>query len=273
MIRVRDLFCLIGCGFLLVQGSLVSLDLAAEEPPAPAPPLGPYEVIANKDLFDPERGMGRGESEDTTGPVTTSDEFKERYLVYGTVVVGALRQAYLKVVPERSNRPRTPRLARSNAGDSEIRTVTEGDLVDGYRVSSITGQGLDLEADGERIHLRVFDGSKTERKATRPVALQTPQPTPAEYAPAPGSAPAAPPAARQDKKIRPAKAPATTGSFRPPTELPEQPAIGGPPPAQETAKGPRTRPRRAPGALGVEQPAPLNQPNPLLELLRRSREQ
>jgi hypothetical protein len=61
-----------------------------------------------------------------------------------------------------------------NGSQKGLRTVTVGDLVDGWRVADITAQGVKFESDGEYVEVGIFDEAKKERKAIAPVALQTP---------------------------------------------------------------------------------------------------
>jgi hypothetical protein len=163
-------------GFALLSGTRGALDLrAADAKDAPAN-LGPYEVIVDKDLFDSERGATEEDAseEDVSSP---AEELNKKYQVYGAIIAGEMRQAFVKVVEER--KPGRPsRKGSSSSKDEELRTVTVGDLMDGWRVAEITPDGVELTGLGERVHLGIFDAVKADRKATGPVAMQTPQPEP-----------------------------------------------------------------------------------------------
>lgn len=132
--------------------------------------LGPYGIIISNDPFDPERGKSQ--------PSFSAGEevLKDRYQVYGTIISGEVRQAFLMVpTAESASGSRRKVIRRSQ---KNLRTVTVGDLVDGWRVEDITAQGVKLESDGEYVEVGIFEEVKEERRATAPVALQTPHPKP-----------------------------------------------------------------------------------------------
>ncbi len=143
--------------------------------------LGPYEVIISKDPFDPERGKSQ------PLPSAVEGDLKDRYQVYGTIIAGEMRQAFLMVATSES--VSSPRKKVARGSQKALRTVTVGDLVDGWRVADITAQGVKFESDGKYVEVGIFDEAKKERKATAPVALQTPRPKP-QVRRAPQSTPA-----------------------------------------------------------------------------------
>jgi hypothetical protein len=132
--------------------------------------LGPYEVIISKDPFDPERGKSQFSSSVAEG------NLKGEYQVYGTIIAGEMRQAFLMVATSKSSSSPYKKVAKGS--QKGLRTVTVGDLINGWRVADITAQGVKFESDGEYIEVGIFDAVKKERKATSPVALQTPHPKP-----------------------------------------------------------------------------------------------
>jgi hypothetical protein len=146
--------------------------------------LGSYEAIVSKDPFDPERGKNENLADNDT--TLAEGDLKDCYQVYGTIIAGGVRLAYLKVVAPKSSKP-LRRTGKSGAKD--LRTVVIGDLVDGWRVEDITAQGVKFESDGKYVEVGIFDEIKKERKATAPVALQTPHPEP-QVRQAPQSTPA-----------------------------------------------------------------------------------
>jgi hypothetical protein len=149
--------------------------------------LGPYEVIISKDPFDPERG----ESQPLLSAV--EGDLKDRYQVYGTIIAGEMRQAFLMVATSESASGPYKKVVKGS--QKNLRTVTVGDLVDGWRVEDITAQGVKFESDGEYVEVGIFDEVKKERKATAPVALQTPHPMP-EVSQVPQSTPTPTPTER-----------------------------------------------------------------------------
>lgn len=143
--------------------------------------LGPYEVIISMDPFDPERGKNQASIS------VVEKDLKGRYQVYGTIIAGEMRQAFLMV---EASRPATgPYKKAVRRSQKNWRTVTVGDVVDGWRVADITAQGVKFESDGEYVEVGIFDEAKKERKTTAPVALQTPSPKP-QVSRAPQSTPA-----------------------------------------------------------------------------------
>ncbi|MCD6197678.1 MAG: hypothetical protein J7K15_03765 [Deltaproteobacteria bacterium] len=150
----------------------------AEEPKVE---LGPYEVIISKDPFDPERGKSQSSLSAVEG------DLKDQCQVYGTIIAEEMRQAFLMV--ETSESASGPYKKVVKGSQKNLRTVTVGDLVDGWRVADITAQGVKFESDGEYVEVGIFDEVKKERKATAPVALQTPRPKP-QVSLAPQSTPA-----------------------------------------------------------------------------------
>jgi hypothetical protein len=177
------LVVLVISAFMLLLGAPGALDLCAVHAKDAPADLGSYEVIVDKDLFDPDRGVTEEEAsdEDTASP---GEELNKKYQVYGAIIAGEMRQAFVKVVEEQKP-VRRPSRKRSYKKDEELRTVTVGDLMDGWRVAEITPDGVEFTGRGERVHLGIFDVAKADRKATAPVAIQTPQPEP-EQPPSPG---------------------------------------------------------------------------------------
>jgi hypothetical protein len=154
--------------YIFILGLLQFLELGAVNAKESQDELGPYEVIVRKDPFDPERGKSQ--------PLTSADEgdLKDQYQVYGTIIAGEMRQAFLMVATsESTSSSRYKKVA--NGSQKALRTVSVGDIVDGWRVADITAQGIKFESDGEYVEVSIFEAKK-ERKATAPVALQTPIP-------------------------------------------------------------------------------------------------
>ncbi|MEA3386499.1 MAG: hypothetical protein U9Q89_08680 [Thermodesulfobacteriota bacterium] len=132
--------------------------------------LGPYEVIISMDPFDSERGKNQALIS------VVEKDLKGRYHVYGTIIAGEMRQAFLMVEAPKPTSGLRKKVARRS--QKNLCTVTVGDVVDGWRVADITAQGVKFESDGEYVEIGMFDEAKKERKATAPVALQTPRPKP-----------------------------------------------------------------------------------------------
>jgi hypothetical protein len=130
-----------------------------------------------------------------------------------------MRQAFLMVAISKPVSGRQKKVV--NGSQKGLRTVSVGDVVDGWRVADITDQGVKFESDGEYVEVGIFEEAKKERKATAPVALQTPRPKP-QVSRAPQSTPAKKPSSgkpdsrfqkKPDKRIpRSSKKPTTKES-------------------------------------------------------------
>jgi hypothetical protein len=167
--------------YIFILGLSQFLELGAVHAKESQVELGPYEVIISKDPFDSERGNSQ--------PLTSAVEgdLKDRYQVYGTIIAGEMRQAFLMVATSES--ASSPYKKVANGSQKGLRTVSVGDVVDGWRVVDITAQGVKFESDEEYVEVGIFDEAKKERKATAPVALQTPRLKP-QVSRAPQSTPA-----------------------------------------------------------------------------------
>jgi hypothetical protein len=128
------------------------------------PDLGVYKAIVARDPFDPERGSNWDESYSTS--LTSGEEFKEKHQLYGTLVSETLSLAYIKTVDPKKRYP------KKNSKE-DIRRVAMGDIVDGWRVKTITGKEVEFASGKEMVMLQMYEGEKPERMAASPVALQT----------------------------------------------------------------------------------------------------
>ena len=174
--------------YILISGLSQCLEPKAVHAKESEVELGPYEVIISKDPFDPERGKSQSSLSAVEG------DLKDRYQVYGTIIAGEMRQAFLMVSTSKPVSGRQKKVVKRS--QKNLRTVTVGDLVDGWRVADITAQGVKFESDGEYVEVGIFDEVKKDRKATAPVALQTPRPKP-QVSQAPQSTPAKRPSTRK----------------------------------------------------------------------------
>lgn len=122
-----------------------------------------YKSIIERDPFDPKRGQDKTTVQG--GAVSTEgSELEKRYSVYGVILAGHTKFAYIK--PVKSER---------REESQELRKISVGDLVDGWKVRDITDRGLLMASGDEQVILKVF-APKKERKSDRPVGLATPRP-------------------------------------------------------------------------------------------------
>ncbi len=263
--------------FLAILGTSLCVMPPVKAYPAGAPKtidLGPYNTIVAKDPFDPERGKNR--QEDLGNQSNSSNDLKKRYQVYGIIVAGNNRRAYLRAM-EPDETPRRGRYKKPR-----YRVLSIGDLVDGWKVVSISSSGIKLVSGDKDAFLRVFGSEKKERKAIAPVVIQTPQPVnpiPVPAATSTSSAKARPTNPSQKRKpvvIRPK----FYHGVAPPVSRSRTRATtpGIQPDRSHSTKGSTTS-RSIPGFFGGNtqnnsvkgSPAPIS--NPFLKLLQRSREQ
>ncbi|MBW2349757.1 MAG: hypothetical protein JRF20_00975 [Deltaproteobacteria bacterium] len=182
--------------YILISGLSQCLEPNAAHAKESQVELGSYEVIISKDPFDPERGKSQSLLSAAEG------DLKDRCQVYGTIITGEMRQAFLMVATSKSASGPYKKVVKGS--QKNLRTVTVGDLVDGWRVEDITAQGVKFESDGEYVEVGIFDEVKKERKATAPVALQTPHLKP-QVSQAPQSTPAKRPSTSKPDSRSPKK--------------------------------------------------------------------
>ncbi len=175
IILKRHVLVIIIFGFLLLWAGFNT------SPPSAYGLAEKYKVIIAKNPFDPERGGGQIDDEDG-GISTEMSEFKEKYSVYGVLIVeGQPKYAFIKSLSGRTR-------SRDKAED-DLRKITVGDLVDGWKVTEINSEGVAFASAGKKIFLKVFGDEKSERVSNKPVAIATPKPKiprPPHHMPAPG---------------------------------------------------------------------------------------
>ena len=125
-----------------------------------------YKSIIERDPFDPKRAQDKTTVQ---GGAVSSEagELEKKYSVYGVIVAGDTKFAYIKPVK-----------SAKRGETEELRKISVGDLVDGWNVRDITDRGLVLVSGDDQVILKVF-APKKERKSDRPVGLATPRPMPA----------------------------------------------------------------------------------------------
>ena len=123
-----------------------------------------YKVILDKNPFDPDRGSGQ--KDDEGGVNVEAEEFASKYAVYGVMIAQGSKLAFVKPVSERRRR---------EDQDEGLRKVTEGDLIDGWKITSITSEGVYFKNGRKEIFLKVFGNTKNERSSNKPVGIATPR--------------------------------------------------------------------------------------------------
>jgi len=256
------IFCIsIGLWYIFDPGLVYAKDSPAQVN------LGPYDTIVLNDPFDPERGKNNDLAENKA--LAAEADLKKHYQVYGTIIVGGVRLAYLKVTTPKSG----PFIRNARGKEKDIRTVRPGDLVDGWNVKDITPRGVVFRSHrGESVQIGIFDTTKKGRKTSAPVAFQAPQPR-SYIRPIPGSTSAK----RASTGTGPIKS--GTGPFHrlgnkkasqsPKIFGPVRPSTG--PGVHTETKGTAGTPNQ-PKFFAPASPGSQGRPNPFLELLKRARE-
>ncbi len=122
-----------------------------------------YMSIIERNPFDPERGKNQDASEQNTVS-SRAEELKKKYSVYGVIITGQNKTAYIKPLkPEKRGKK------------SELKQISVGDMIDGWKVKDITDSGIVVISGREQLLLSVFGSAKKERKSTKPVAAMTPK--------------------------------------------------------------------------------------------------
>ena len=130
--------------------------------------LGQYKSVVTEDIFDPERGKREEEKEEVAQSDTDAEELGKRFVIYGVILDRSGKHAFIKDTKEKR---------KQDKGRMHIyRDIKPGDLLDGWRVEDIDASGVRLVLKKTKVFLPVFNAEKKERRATRPVALQTPKP-------------------------------------------------------------------------------------------------
>ena len=140
--------------------------------------LGPYKIIVDRDPFDEARGKKKDVSKN--GDYTSKkDELARKYQVYGIIIIENNRKAFIKVNSKKSaykGKKSSKVKKKDRKKGNQLRVVAVGDRVDGWKVAEILGDGVIFQSGKESVKLGVFESRKKERKATAPVAVQTPKP-------------------------------------------------------------------------------------------------
>ena len=126
-----------------------------------------YKSIIERDPFDPKRGQDKTAVQ---GGAVSSEAsvLEKKYSVYGIILAGSTKFAYIKPVK-----------SVKRGETEELRKISTGDLVDGWKVKDVTDKGLILVSGDNQVILKVF-APKEERKSDRPVGVATPRPMPAK---------------------------------------------------------------------------------------------
>ncbi len=171
-----------------------------EEKPAQvqSPPLTDYMVVAEQNIFHPERKIPPEAKDEKALP-------RPEIFLYGTILADNMRLAYIE---DRKSPQSTPGRGRRQT------VVKQGDTISGFVVKSVEADRIVLTRGEEQMIVNLTDSKKQREVVTAPPAGQrgpvpgspagstpfatpgsSPVPRSAGVTPSPGAIPAAPPTA------------------------------------------------------------------------------
>jgi hypothetical protein len=131
--------------------------------------LGQYKSVVTLDIFDPERGKKDDVDVEPESVDADEEELRKRFSVYGVIINRSGKHAFLKDLQDKEKKKNRGRM-------NMYMDIKPGDKLAGWNVKDIDRTGITLAGDGRTVFLPVFSAEKKERRATRPVAMQTPKP-------------------------------------------------------------------------------------------------
>jgi hypothetical protein len=151
--------------------------------------------IIDKNLFDPERGLGKSRADKQSEALATAAQKLRSFVLVGTAILGDDRYAvFEQPVDPRLQSPR-PQLQPERRG--EMRRVKLGDVVEGFKLSDIEDRRAVFENGSARVeialdYLRKVDEGRSRGPGSAPpgqLAARVPRQEAESDAPAPPLAP------------------------------------------------------------------------------------
>lgn len=142
-------------------------------------PRNVYQVVAEKDLFRPERTEWKPPV--AAKEIEAAKKPAPQITVFGIVIAGDRRQAWIQ----------DPKAA------GKLRKIVEGEEMDGWKVSKISPNDVSLTCGAETKSYRLIEEGKPKARAVPRAATPPPAPKPIPHAlplPPPQSSPTPPPA-------------------------------------------------------------------------------
>ncbi len=126
--------------------------------PVLASSLGPYSVIAEKDIFDPSRGLNRS-SKDGGSQALSQDDVRRQIELFGVVITEGKKTVFI----------RNKMAAKADA--SAVSALAEGESIGGWKIEEIREKEVVLKQGAQKVVLPVFP---KESKDKLPVGVATP---------------------------------------------------------------------------------------------------
>jgi hypothetical protein len=211
-------------------------NLAAVAVPAEATPRDAYKVIAEKNLFHPER-----QEFPVTGTDQSRPSARPQIALYGVILGGDYQSATIV-------NPGKPLMK----GEREAKTVKVGDRVGDYRVAKIQEDRIVMDSDGDSFEVLLYDPSAPKKRIEVKTPVQPVAVTSSAGGPSPAPGTPSPPV--------PAASPRTpVGSLAPGVhpgpQIPQPaPQVGASKPVEQTpgtALQPQTSPSTTTPATGI----------------------
>ncbi len=191
-----------------------------KQAPGQSPPVSDYMVVAEQNIFHPERKIPPENKDEKAIP-------RPDIFLYGTLLTDNMRLAYIE----------DKKSPQSSPGRGNRQTVVkQGDVVSGFLLKSVETDRIVLVRGEDQIIVYLNDAKKT-RSAVTPA-----QPTGAQ----PGARPAAPPGIQPG--TLPTGSPGTAALVPPMQVMPQQPPASpaaAPQPVRQPSRPTRTNPGQA----------------------------
>jgi hypothetical protein len=227
---------------------------APEEAPAPAPSTNPldYTVIAEENLFHPERKIPPEKKAEAPLP-------KPEFVLYGTLVTSDLGVAYLED-------KKAPPVTTAGRGKRQT-ALKKGEALSGFTLKEVQADRVTMIRGEETLVVSLNDPQNPKTREGVPEPAK-PGAVPKPGAAAPSPSPAAPATSRKVSPPAAAPLPAPAAGTTAAVTLPATPPLSGAPTAGVTAARPGSgggfipsRPRYRPlppaaGSSGGPYPAP-----------------
>jgi hypothetical protein len=195
-----------------------------EEKPAAvqSPPLSDYLVVAEQNIFHPERKIPPDSKDEKALP-------KPELFLYGTLLADTMRLAYIE----------DKKSPQSTPGRGKRQTVArQGDVISGYTLKSVETDRIVLVRGAEQLVVYLNDAKKQREVVTAPPAGQ--RGAAPGLSPAPGSAPGSTPfATPRPAAVSPAGLPAAVAM---PTAPQQGAGSATALPLRQPSRAPRTNP-------------------------------
>jgi hypothetical protein len=196
-------------------------------PPAQSPPLSDYMVVAEQNIFHPERKIPPEPKDEKALP-------RPELFLYGTLLADNMRLAYIE----------DRKAPQSTPGRGKRQTVVkQGDVISGFVLKSVETDRIVLVRGEEQMIVYLNDTKKQREVVTAPTGqrgalpgstpIPTPGPTPVGPTRTPSAVaiPAAPPASAQGRSpasvapgVTPQSTPGSPDTTSSPMRQPSRPA-------------------------------------------------